>query len=497
MNKLLIVTLFLFTLPAWGATWYVRPDTQGEYGLEDGTSLANAFDGNADIAWASINTGDTLYGCGDWLPADARIVIADSGSAGVHIKFSGNAVACGRSTNSTISRLGQTGAAGRAISAAGRNYVTIEDFSLSDCDQYCISWDYTATIGTVNDDTTLHVNRVDFERCGGSPGDCIWKRGYGLRVTNSTFDQCTEDCIWVNGLDVEVADNRFTGISVGSEGGDALQITLGSVTTGTYARVYDNYCDHTGVDVKYCFLFGANSMATAHEVAIYDNEAHCVENPDGTDLSCHPISVDVTTTTALRISRNWTTGGRRGINIGADEAASMTTRGIVDGNIVLRPSEIGIAVDADTDKLDVANNAVNDAGEYAISLGKSSADTKVVNNVMINSPVGFWYIVAPTATYGYNAYFGNDTDILANATPAAVGVTDMTANPKFTGGINPTTPEGFKPFATSSLCGAGYPTSAKYDYANKRLGNPPNIGAYGTCTAGRTYYSTRSTYVPR
>lgn len=75
--------------------------------------------------------------------------------------------------------------------------------------------------------------------------------------------------------------------------------------------------------------------------------------------------------------------------------------------------------------------------------------------------------------------------------------TGITGDPQFLGGTNPTTAEGFKPFATSPLCGAGYPTSAKYDYANKRLGNPPNIGAYGTCTAGRSSYSTRSTYVPR
>lgn len=41
-------------------SWYVRPNT-GEYGLENGTSWANAFDGFADIAWASVEAGDYIY----------------------------------------------------------------------------------------------------------------------------------------------------------------------------------------------------------------------------------------------------------------------------------------------------------------------------------------------------------------------------------------------------------------------------------------------------
>jgi len=77
------------------------------------------------------------------------------------------------------------------------------------------------------------------------------------------------------------------------------------------------------------------------------------------------------------------------------------------------------------------------------------------------------------------------------------GLNDSYGDPQFIGGANPTTPEGFRPFANSFLCGAGYPTPAKYDYEGYRFGIPPNIGAYGTCAAGRTSYSIRSTYVAR
>ena len=43
--------------------WFVR-DEFAEYGAEDGTTYAAAFDGAGDIAWADIACGDTLYVCG-------------------------------------------------------------------------------------------------------------------------------------------------------------------------------------------------------------------------------------------------------------------------------------------------------------------------------------------------------------------------------------------------------------------------------------------------
>jgi hypothetical protein len=44
-------------------TWYVRP-SGGSYGSENGTSYVNAWDGIANINWASIGHNDTLYICG-------------------------------------------------------------------------------------------------------------------------------------------------------------------------------------------------------------------------------------------------------------------------------------------------------------------------------------------------------------------------------------------------------------------------------------------------
>ena len=70
--------LCLLSAQAWGADWVMRAAAGGEYGTEDGTSYANAFDGDTD-AWADtshIDSGDTLYICGTWREV---VTIQDTG----------------------------------------------------------------------------------------------------------------------------------------------------------------------------------------------------------------------------------------------------------------------------------------------------------------------------------------------------------------------------------------------------------------------------------
>jgi len=64
-KKIVLIIFFALSMPSilWAATYYVRP-ISGEYGAEDGSSYAAAFDGFAD-AWATIGNGaNTLYVCG-------------------------------------------------------------------------------------------------------------------------------------------------------------------------------------------------------------------------------------------------------------------------------------------------------------------------------------------------------------------------------------------------------------------------------------------------
>jgi len=68
MKKILNFSIFFFIIflsPVFGANWYVRP-AGGNYGLENGTSYANAWDGLEKVVWGAggVQPGDTLYVCG-------------------------------------------------------------------------------------------------------------------------------------------------------------------------------------------------------------------------------------------------------------------------------------------------------------------------------------------------------------------------------------------------------------------------------------------------
>ena len=66
MKRIFVVFILLFFATTLSATdWYVRP-AGGEYGAEDGTAYADAWDGILNVVWggAGVVAGDTLYVCG-------------------------------------------------------------------------------------------------------------------------------------------------------------------------------------------------------------------------------------------------------------------------------------------------------------------------------------------------------------------------------------------------------------------------------------------------
>lgn len=79
--------VLLFSFQLFATNYYVRPVT-GEYGTEDGSDWDNAFDGFGDIAWGSINPGDTIFVSGgvDSAYYNEQLVIGDvQGAASAYI----------------------------------------------------------------------------------------------------------------------------------------------------------------------------------------------------------------------------------------------------------------------------------------------------------------------------------------------------------------------------------------------------------------------------
>lgn len=94
MRRSLVILVLLAVLPSWAdaATWYVRPATDGNgtdlnYGDEDGTSSANAFDGFADIT--GLTAGDTVCLPGSDEPFFERLNTGTVGTASAYVTYKG------------------------------------------------------------------------------------------------------------------------------------------------------------------------------------------------------------------------------------------------------------------------------------------------------------------------------------------------------------------------------------------------------------------------
>jgi len=490
MKYALLLLLSLAWGQAWATgPWYVCPDSINT-ATSTGTNYAtDCLDGNADLAnsWASINAGDTVYFCGDWLPADARITVADSGTAGNYITLSGNAAACGRTSNSTISREGLTGTNARAISAsntaATRQYIKIADMTIKNTST-AVLWDRSTT-GANSDDTALWISGVNFENCGtgsGTDGDCIWKRGANLIIQDSTFNGCYEDCVWATTANVTITGTRFENISSGDAFGDAIQIVgTGLADTGDVV-ITDNYCDHRDNDVKYCILIGPTAGA-GNSVTVTDNTllGPVVKVAPTEAERFVALYVDSDVSSQVNILRNYISDGNNNIVLSASAGSAYTTRAKIVGNITVNASDRSIYLDSNIDNADVWHNVAINATEFGIYLGKAAATHNVNNNIMANSDVGLFYITAPTSR-GYNNYVDNTTNVSANGVAGTTTTGDITTNPAFVGGTSPTDAAGFCLDANSELFGAGtYIGAYVLGYAGESLGNPPHIGARGSC----------------
>ncbi|MDH7513965.1 MAG: PKD domain-containing protein [Clostridiales bacterium] len=88
--RYLLFSLFILSSTLVAGNWYVRP-ASGNYGLENGTSYANAWDGLRNVKWGAggVQPGDTLYICGTHIrdhtsvsmPVDAYRITPTSGTS--------------------------------------------------------------------------------------------------------------------------------------------------------------------------------------------------------------------------------------------------------------------------------------------------------------------------------------------------------------------------------------------------------------------------------
>lgn len=490
MNKFLVIILSLLAGNAWGATWYVRP-AEGTYGTSDGTSYANAFDGFADVAWGvgQVNTGDTLKVCGAFVAADkdsskggvamlsveqAGVIIDGDCSASGDLEKTqldgGGAVTYGMYCDTAAECQGQTWRNIQADNMTTRGHYVRND--LDDVDVVSFTGDNLGCKDTIGTEVSAPW--------------CVAGFGASATLTGITSVRSTDDGVHWQGDNFLIDDWRieFPGynIAAGSNVGDCVQV----ITRTDNARIRNGYCDKRNANAdgnvsKSCAVVGDPASGTSSEIS---NITCYLPTSGNAVFESKPI---LTSGPGAKIFGNYVSGGYYGIfAFGADSD--------IYSNIVVDAEREGISIPTTTPAgtTEVYNNTVDGARTCFILKG-ASASTNITarNNIAANCGLYGYEGFQATRTLSANRCDTNTPTCSNNA-----GTTTPTAtDPQFVGGPYPATTEGFKPKATSPLIGAGSPLGAKYDYANKRCGNPSTIGAY--CSSFRGSFSGRSTYVTR
>lgn len=504
MNKFLVTlfSLLLLSFEAGAATYYVTPTGAG---ATNGTSLANAFAGWSDIPGNTFVAGDVLCVVGE-LNSDTTMKFTDAGSAGNPIIIAGDCsegagILDGNNTATPVLQLGDAGLAA--------SYVRLRGLTIRDSEP---------TTGDCILDASLGAGGGFNEFIDSTITDCGATGLHGQKpsptVTRTTFSGIAGDAIGLNTLvtgTITVQNSTFERWSMTSSGGDAIQVNDGS--TATLIEIKNNtiYFDST-TTTKQGIIAGAD--ATSGVLRITDNR---LIDRIGTTNN-HAISVIAGKT--VYVERNWVDGWKAAVttfNAGAATFGDVYIRSnVATGSeylVLLTPSQ-------GTPNLYVENNSGADLINGIRATSSVAANLYVKNNVarLRSAGVDALYVSAVYNSYtGSNNNFGPDAATFIEnyecggstyATAAAyvaactqeVGTTS--SDPTLLGGTNPTTADGFKLKSSSSLCGAGTPTDAKYDYEGYRFGIPPNIGAFATCERNapftdRTIFTDRTTYVDR
>lgn len=510
--------LGMFCGSAWGETFFVRPVT-GEYGAENGTSYASAFDGFGGISWATTDTagavdaGDTLVVCGAHVGVTLQLTTAQGeGAAGNPITLDFECA-----SNADPATIDTAGAVDYGVHlAAGVDYVTL------------IRPVVFGVTTTVSGEQALITSRDGTGIVLTNPTTYGNTAGPGIRLRKC--QQCT--------LTAPVSYRNGThGILLPGDGSrNANNITI------TSPVVYGNV-------VAGIRIIGASAATDVQNVTVTDPVAY--ENGDGM-YSILATNVQFVRQSARCIARDNAniTGGGEGYGIGIQQTVNSVVRGCsitnnrtdgvevwgdasvsstnarIEGNyiaghtnpIVDESAGNGIECRTGYSTCLISSNILVD-NRKNLRLGNSPSGTsEATNNVLSgglfnirlvdsNEPgtnaVTGWVVrnnafsltasghhvstdvaAGNAVTFGVNAYAGSGQYLYNGVTynEASWSAIESTrllwSNSQFLGGRNPTTARGFQPRPTSPLCGAGTYLAGTDDFVGQKFEVPPPIGAW-------------------
>lgn len=468
MSRLAAFLLALLSFEAGAATWYVLP-ASGEYGAENGTSYATAFDGTASIVWGAsgVNAGDTLCVDGIFTGASESDVsgitlrVDQSGTAGNLVTIDGDCDGDG-----IKAQFDGNNAVGIAIRTAivgtsRTTYLHIKNIVMRQyTNKAVVNYNVTGD-STADAYQTWEGIEIYDHGDGGAADNCFDSRGRYITLNDSNIEGCDEDAVYHQGKYFSSDGLRVRDFSRATANGDGLQ--LAGEQDGYSVRNFD--CAHDR-DTKQCFINSA-ATDTAANGLLEDFSAVCMDG--ATTTNCVYVGG-----TGVIVRRGWISGGNYGLAV---EGAAASANMVIESVIARGATVDGIGVFTTAGAGNAIRNVVSsDNGRHGIFLATTSAGT-ITNSVATgNGSCGFNRADAGQ-TESYNVASDNGDDFCSGSNATTAGTGSAVANPAFLGGPSPTTVDGFRPSSASPLCSAGLYVT-KYDYDNRRFSVPPAIGAF-------------------
>jgi hypothetical protein len=447
----------------WAETLYVRP-TSAEYGAEDGTSYAAAFDGLADVTWGvgvgNVSIGDTLVVCGTFGASDTdqvwTFIDLDVSGAIIDGDCSGNET----NPESWVDKFGTTHS-GAVFNGAGTVDYGVYCADATDCPSQTIKslsiknlisrGIYIRNALTAANPAGTVITDVKIEKVIGTVDPTptgIWGTGSTATITRVIISNITDDSIHWDGDGLSVMDSTmvYPGYLASTNIGDCVQVA----NNYTDFLVQGSSCDHSNVTSKQCYIVSGGSAET--NVRMRNNT--CIfPLGDAGGFNVKPLYIEAAT--SGEISGNYVYGGWTGI-----WCASAVT---VKSNIVVDASRAGIYCQGFTGTQTVANNTIQSTTgtDECLRVDGVNITMTVVNNAVNgNCDVAFVSNNAASRTWQYNDAFGYaDLD-----TGFTTDGTNILTNPLFVGGTSPNTATGFRLKSGSPLLCTGTYTGRNRDF---------------------------------
>jgi len=533
-----LILLVLFALPAWGAEYWV---TQTGAGAQNGTSLANAW-AQGSIVYGGTNAfgrGDILYACGT-PEAPITVTIAPSGVGAFDgtanatadiLEISGQADKCGGVEGKILP------ASGHGINGSGIAALYVHDIAClgtTGTSANCFNQLLSSTSGCTASAGYFCGLQYNLT-CTGAGSHCASIASSG----NTNFPASAVTGVWQHDISSTGAGGAACRVALNTNGaiqercysdGDAqtdntwsvyqrgITLNCGAANNGAgvtwtqvSGNVYKTSQSNCGSSINTVIDVYAANPATGvpGRLAL---DAACVDDAScGSNVGSGEYGV---VTGTVYINKGNAVGNQAAVYLTYAWNLNARMRDSTAHNPGAAYDGVGLGCDFGTDGCIIERVYSRNAPGYAATCGGGSKNCTLRSSISQDAqgPGGFRLNSGATGenlsvggnAVGVYAFSLNGETITARNVAISGGtaaidgrgdgtLTEVTNSnaADFLGGTNPTSPVGFRLKPTSPLVGAGI-VGAKYDYDNKRCGNPSNIGAF--CT---TYQDTRSSYTTR